>query len=227
MSTNMLRFILLRIPKRTKEHNSARSQGLHSDRLSTAQRSAPRQDRGSLWTLYRAVHRGKSDFVRSMTAKAELLGMNAALLTEVHVPSPQCTKAKLLLIGREEPEIAPLPEETHRQILQREAIYCAGSQDDVVPWYSASDIYVQPSHRGGFCNSLLEAGAMEQPCITYDVCVCNDAVTREWAILVSPYNAITVLAALIRLDKAAFLRQNLGNKARRNVGERFSRKLVW
>lgn len=115
MSTNMLRFILLRIPKRTKEHDSARSQRLHSDRLSTAQRSAPRQDRGSLWTLYRAVHRGKSDFVRSMTAKAELLGMNAALLTEVHVPSPQYTKAKLLLIGREEPEIDPLPEETRRQ----------------------------------------------------------------------------------------------------------------
>lgn len=136
-------------------------------------------------------------------------------------------EAKLLLIGREEPEIDPLPEETRRQIRQHDAIYCAGAQADVVPWYAASDIYVLPSHREGFCNSLLEASAMNLPCITYDVCGCNDAVTSESAILVPPYDAHALLAALIRLDKDELLRQNLGNKARRNVEERFSRKLVW
>lgn len=103
MSTNMQRFILLRIPQRTKEHDSERSQGLHSDKLSTARRVAPRQDRGSLWTRYRAIRRGKRDFVQSMTAKAEKLGMNASLLTEVHVCMPcKLTEEKLLLIGLEE-----------------------------------------------------------------------------------------------------------------------------
>lgn len=136
-------------------------------------------------------------------------------------------EARLLLIGREEPEVDPLPEETRRQIRQHEAIRCAGAQADVVPWYAASDIYVLPSHREGFCNSLLEASAMKLPCITYDVCGCNDAVTSESAILVPPYDANALLAALIRLDKDDLLRQNLGDKARRNVEERFSRKLVW
>lgn len=136
-------------------------------------------------------------------------------------------EARLLLIGREEPEVDPLPEETRRQIRQHDSIYCAGAQGDVVPWYAASDIYVLPSHREGFCNSLLEAGAMGLPCITYDVCGCNDAVTSESAILVPPYDASALLAALIHLDKDAPLRQNLGAKAHKYVEERFSRKLVW
>ena len=136
-------------------------------------------------------------------------------------------ETRLLLIGCEEPELDPLPEATRRQMQQHEAIFCAGAQSDVLPWYAASDIYVLPSHREGFCNSLLEAGAMALPCITYDICGCNDVVTQESGVLVRPYDIHELYAALIRLDKDVLLRQNLGGRARRNVEERFTRKFVW
>lgn len=136
-------------------------------------------------------------------------------------------EAKLLLIGREEPEVDPLPEETRRQIRQHEAIYCAGSQADVVPWYAASDIYVLPSHREGFCNSLLEAGAMELPCITYDVCGCNDAVTDMAGVLIPPYDEEALYRAMDHLFRDPQTRSKLGYEACHRVSSMFSRSLVW
>lgn len=137
------------------------------------------------------------------------------------------TEAKLLLIGREEPEVDPLPEETRRQIQQHEAIHCAGAQADVVPWYAASDIYVLPSHREGFCNSLLEAGAMELPCITYDVCGCSDVVTRKTGFLVTLGKKDELLSSMRALLEDSHLRRRLGDAARHLVSEKFDQRAVW
>lgn len=136
-------------------------------------------------------------------------------------------EAKLLLIGREEPEVDPLPEETRRRIREHEAIHCAGAQADVVPWYAASDIYVLPSHREGFCNSLLEASAMKLPCITYDVCGCNDAVTPQCALLVPAYSKEELYKAMRTLVEDKALDQRLGESARAHVRAQFNRADVW
>ena len=135
-------------------------------------------------------------------------------------------EVRLLLIGREEPEVDPLPEETRRQIRQHEAIHCAGAQADVVPWYAASDIYVLPSHREGFCNSLLEAGAMELPCITYDVCGCNDVVNDETGILIPPYEKGKLYESMLRLHAERVLCIQLGRSAREKIASQFERKSV-
>lgn len=229
MSTNMQRFILLRIPQRTKEHDSERSQGLHSDKLSTARRVAPRQDRGSLWTRYRAIRRGKRDFVQSMTAKAEKLGMNASLLTEVHVCMPcKLTEEKLLLIGLEEAQrliLFPRRRADRRNSMRRSTAQgprptrFLGTQ---TPISMCSPLTARVS-----AIRCWSRAPWSSPVLPMTFAGCNDAVTSESAILVPPYGAHALLAALIRLDKDALLRQNLGNKARWDVKERFSRKLVW
>lgn len=136
-------------------------------------------------------------------------------------------EARLLLIGREEPNLDPLPEATRTTMLSHEAIHCAGSQVDVVPWLAASDIYVLPSHREGFCNSLLEAGAMALPCITYDICGCNDVVTRKTGILVALGEKNDLYESMQVLLEDRELRQRLGTAARRLVGEKFNRTAVW
>lgn len=136
-------------------------------------------------------------------------------------------KARLLLIGLEEPELDPLPEATLRQMQQHEAVFCAGAQSNVVPWYAASDIYVLPSHREGFCNSLLEAGAMALPCITYDICGCNDVVTDSTGILIPPYKEEALHCAMNALFCDLQTRSELGRKAYQRINSMFSRALVW
>lgn len=136
-------------------------------------------------------------------------------------------EARLMLIGREEPEVDPLPEETRRRIRQHEAIYCAGPQADVVPWYAASDIYVLPSHREGFCNSLLEAGAMGLPCITYNICGCQDVVTDETGILIAPFRDKALYRAMVELCADSQKCRSLGLAGRTRVESLFSRKFVW
>lgn len=64
---------------------------------------------------------------------------------------------------------------------------------------AATDVYTLPSHREGFCNSLLEAGAMALPSITYDICGCNDSVDNETGILVPPYDAESLYTAMKQL----------------------------
>lgn len=135
-------------------------------------------------------------------------------------------EARLLLIGREEPELDPLPEATRRQ-MQHEAIFCAGSQSDVAPWYAASDVYVIPSHREGFCNSLLEAGAMALPSITYDICGCNDVVTKDTGILIPPYEEYAIFDAMKFLVTNQFSRLELGKSAHSRIVQNFDRNQTW
>lgn len=139
----------------------------------------------------------------------------------------QHPSVKLVLIGHEERELDPLPEETRQLMQDCPAIICPGSQRNVETWLAASDIYVLPSHREGFCNSLLEAGAMALPSITYDICGCRDSVDKETGILVPPYDKEELYLAMLRLYMDPELRVALGRAARRKVQNKFDRVYVW
>lgn len=135
-------------------------------------------------------------------------------------------EVRLLLIGREEAELDPLPERTRKLMTKHEAIFCAGSQVDVVPWLAASDVYVLPSHREGFCNSLLEAGAMALPSITYDICGCNDVVTDSTGMLIGLNDTKGFGEAMREMCAMPLVRQAKGDAARRRVRKCFDRRNV-
>ena len=54
-----------------------------------------------------------------------------------------------------------------------------GWQEDVRPWYAASDALVLPSHREGFPNVVIEAGAMELASIVTNINGCREIVTNQ------------------------------------------------
>lgn len=135
--------------------------------------------------------------------------------------------ARLVLIGPEEPELDPLPEETRSIMKAHPAILCPGSQRNIPEWLAATDVYTLPSHREGFCNSLLEAGAMALPSITYDICGCNDSVDAETGILVPPYEGAALYRAMLCLLGDPVLRSRLGLAARARMESRFDRRYVW
>lgn len=91
----------------------------------------------------------------------------------VHMEHPE---TRLLLVGTQEPELDPLPDRTRRLIAENDAIIEAGWQDDVRPWFVASDLFTFPSYREGFPNVVMQAGAMGIPSVVTDINGSNEII---------------------------------------------------
>ena len=91
----------------------------------------------------------------------------------VHAEHPE---TRLLLVGTQEPELDPLPDRTRRLIAENDAIIEAGWQDDVRPWFVASDLFTFPSYREGFPNVVMQAGALGIPSIVTDINGSNEVI---------------------------------------------------
>lgn len=76
---------------------------------------------------------------------------------------------RLILVGGKEETLDPLNPATLREIESNPAIEEVGVQNDVRPWFAASDALVFPSYREGFPNVVIEAGAMRLPSIVTDI----------------------------------------------------------
>ena len=78
---------------------------------------------------------------------------------------------RLILVGRFEQELNPLKSEMMQVIAEHDAIEYVGPKygGDLLAYYAASDCFVFPSYREGFPNTVMEAGAMELPCIVTDI----------------------------------------------------------
>lgn len=78
---------------------------------------------------------------------------------------------RLVLVGRYEEDLDPVSEETRRMIETMPEIEAVGAKygEDLLQCYAESDCFVFPSYREGFPNTVIEAGAMELPCIVTDI----------------------------------------------------------
>lgn len=83
----------------------------------------------------------------------------------------------LILVGLQEDDLDPIKKETEERIRDNRYIHAVGRQNDVRPYLAASDAFVLPSYREGVGMVLLEANAMDVPCIASDIIGCNDVVT--------------------------------------------------
>ena len=76
---------------------------------------------------------------------------------------------KLILIGPLEQKLDPSHKETLHQIHHNESITYIPWSDDVEYYLSFSNLLVHASHREGFPNVLLQAGAMQCPILCSDI----------------------------------------------------------
>lgn len=83
----------------------------------------------------------------------------------------------LILVGPQEKDLDPINKDTEEMIRDNNHIHAVGRQSDVRPYLAASDAFVLPSYREGVGMVLLEANAMDVPCIASDIIGCNDVVT--------------------------------------------------
>lgn len=134
---------------------------------------------------------------------------------------------RLLLIGSEEPEYDPLPSKILEIIKQHPAINWEGWQSDIRPYLAASDVFVFPSYREGFPNVVIQAGAMELPCIVTNINGCNEIIKNGINGIIIPSKDIDALYQSMKITSDSKIRQTMASNARNMIAERYEQQYVW
>ena len=143
----------------------------------------------------------------------------------VHIVHPE---TRLLLVGTQEPELDPLPDRTQRLIADNDAIIEAGWQDDVRPWFVASDLFTFPSYREGFPNVVIQAGALGIPSVVTDINGSNEVIIERKNGLIIPTRDTDALyrkmtEALEQRDRLA----EMSARCRPLIASRYRQEDVW
>ncbi|MDN3203556.1 glycosyltransferase family 4 protein [Algoriphagus sediminis] len=155
----------------------------------------------------------ENDFI--ILAVGRLVGdKGIAELVDAFLGSKIVNKAKLVLLGSYEKDLDPLPADTTKKIDDHPRIVQIDWTDHVAHYMALSDVLVHASHREGFPNVLLEAGAMQLPIICSDIIGNRDIVTQQKTGLIFPVKDKAVLTealefAFVKRDKMAEFANNL------------------
>ena len=135
---------------------------------------------------------------------------------------------KLLLVGRQEAHLDPLQTKTLSAIDTDPDIISVGEQKDVRPYLSIANCFVFPSYREGFPNVVLEAGAMELPCIVTNINGSNEIIIENKnGLIVPPKNAEAFQKAMTELLNNKELYEYLQLNSRTLIANRYQREEVW
>ena len=135
---------------------------------------------------------------------------------------------KLLLVGTYESELDPLRPETLNYINNNNTVINTGWVDDVRPYLAVSNALTFPSYREGFPNVVMQAGAMELPCIVTDINGCNEIVKHnETGIIVPIKDAQALFKAMTSVLEHESESKKMGQLCRIHIVNNFERQVVW
>ena len=135
---------------------------------------------------------------------------------------------KLLLVGPFEEDLNPLKPETLEIIKSHSFIISVGYQNDVRPYFSISNALVFPSYREGFPNVVMQAGAMNLPCIVSDINGCNEIIeNNENGIIIPVKNSTALFFAMKEIVQNRMYYKCLKSNSRSLIKNRFEQKIVW
>ncbi|WP_229130337.1 glycosyltransferase family 4 protein [Ancylomarina sp. 16SWW S1-10-2] len=136
--------------------------------------------------------------------------------------------ARLLLVGPFEKELDPLLPLTEEKIINHPGIIWVGYQEDVRPFFAISDVFILPSYREGFPNAVMQAGAMDLPCIVTNINGSNEIIEDGHnGIIIPPKDVEALYAAMKDLFVNKEKRKMLTLTARQNIIDRYERQFVW
>lgn len=135
---------------------------------------------------------------------------------------------RLLLVGVQEANQDLISKDSIALIDSNPNIETVGPQKDVRPWYVASDVLVFPSHREGFPNVVIEAGAMGLPSIVTDINGSREIIVEGKNGTIIPSKDTEMLMRSMRhmlIDTE--WRSQLAMQARDMIESRYEQKYVW
>jgi glycosyltransferase involved in cell wall biosynthesis len=135
----------------------------------------------------------------------------------------------LLLVGNFEKDLDPLSDGVVKLILNSKGIRFMDYQEDVRPFFAASDALVFPSYREGFPNVVLQAGAMGLPSIVTDINGCNEIIIQgQNGIIIPPRNADLLYGAMkYFIEQKDDLVKEMSVNARSMIASRYEQSEVW
>jgi glycosyltransferase involved in cell wall biosynthesis len=135
---------------------------------------------------------------------------------------------QLVLVGQYEPELDPLPEATLQQIQGHPAIKAVGWSTEVPAFMQLAHLFVFPSHREGFPNVLLQAGAMQLPIICSsipgNVDIVRDGETGRWFAV---DNASALLAQMRQALQQPEQMRQMATTLYQEVQQYYQQQNVW
>jgi glycosyltransferase involved in cell wall biosynthesis len=141
-------------------------------------------------------------------------------------------KSKLVLLGSFENDLDPLIPEVVQTIQEHPRIVQIDWTDHVAHYLALADVLVHPSHREGFPNVILEAGAMHVPVICSDIIGNTDIIIQQKTGLIFPVKDAAVLKealefAFVKREKMDQYASNLFNEIVLNYDRRFLHKEIF
>ncbi len=100
-------------------------------------------------------------------------------LIRVFLELQKTNKLQLLLVGPFEPTLDPLSADSMAIISTNKSIIHINWSDEVEYYMAVSDIFVHPSHREGFPNVILQAGAMQLPVVCSNIPGNTDIIQHD------------------------------------------------
>lgn len=138
-------------------------------------------------------------------------------------------KTRLWLVGSFEDNLDPVSTMTKSTIENNKSIEAVGEQsgDSLLAYYAASDCFVFPSYREGFPNTVIEAGAMDLPCIVTDINGSREIICQgENGVIIPSKNEEKLYEAMKQMLTDENGREFMANNARKMIADRFEQAFV-
>ena len=149
------------------------------------------------------------------------------LLTAFRLVRRRFPGAILLLIGSYE-QGDPIPVETRTAIENDPGVIRIDFAQDIAPYYLLMDVFVLPTHREGFPNTVLEAQAASRPVVTTMATGAIDSVRDRVTGFVVPVGDAAAMAdALAVLLSDRGLAKRMGRAGCQRVLEEFQQEIIW
>ena len=179
-------------------------------------------------TLRKSIDLNTNDFIYCFVGR--LVGDKGIneLVSAFHAVHEKLPSSKLLLVGPFESDLDPLQPAMQKIIHTHPNIITTGFQVDIRPYLALSDVFVFPSYREGFPNVVLQAVAMEVPCIVSNINGCNEIIQEEESgAIVPPKQVQPLIEKMKNFFHQKEHRKIYAKKAKQFVQTHFEREQFW
>lgn len=150
------------------------------------------------------------------------------LVTAFNALSKTRPNCKLLLMGPRENHLDPLSSKTEALIEDNDRIIAVGSQKDIRPYVTVSNMLILPSYREGFPNVVLQASAMGLACIVSNINGCNEIIKDGFnGIVIPPKDSSELLKAMNYVIKNPDIIAEMAENSRANIVNKYKQEYIW